>query len=143
MNDVEYIALALARRFDLDAVIFIDAVAFRRAVDAALAVMTADEVCAAVSLRGLGGLDDPYAGLIARIKRLPERHVLRQKIAEREAERARWRALESATRLGLTLGELVKQDQLFRDEAEQRLTEEISDEEIRQVALDALHGRLP
>ncbi|MGO9560961.1 MAG: hypothetical protein ACLPYW_17990 [Acidimicrobiales bacterium] len=142
MTDAQYIAIEIADAYGLDPVRFMRASAFLAAVAEALKAMSADEVVAQVRAEGpLTRLVKPYGGVIARIQRLPEDHVLRQRIVADKVEAARWKAVDKAARRGETLADLVATEQLYADEAEDMLTAEFADEDIRAIALEALRGQ--
>jgi hypothetical protein len=105
--------------------------------------MTPGEIVDAVLAEGrLIGLANPYGGLIARIRKLPENLALSRQFTDGEIERARWHAIGNAARRGETLAALVNSEDVFADEAEQVIASEYADEELRAIALDALRGRV-
>jgi hypothetical protein len=142
MTDAEFIAIELADAYGLDPVLLMGGSAFVAAVAQARAVMSTDEIVAGVRAKGgLGGLANPYAGLIARIRRLPEEHALRQKIVGDKVEAARWKAVDNAARMGERLGDLVASGQLFADEAEEEIEAKLADANLRAIALAGFRGR--
>lgn len=141
MTDAEHVAVQLAEVFGLDAVKFVKARSFCDAVDAAVRVLTPEQIVAAVVEQGgMGGAANPYGVVIARLRRLPDDLALRRQLSEGCAERARWAAAGRAARRGETLGELVATNQLEPDEAESMLRGELADSELLAIALDGLRG---
>ncbi|MGO9197457.1 MAG: hypothetical protein ACLQK4_10060 [Acidimicrobiales bacterium] len=141
MTDAEHIAIEIAKEYGLNPVRFMQAPAYRAAVAAALQLMSADDVLDGVfDGGGLGGLHSAYAGLIARIEKLPNEHAMRSRVSEDAAESAAWTARGHAANRGQTLADLVAAEQLYADEAEVMLTAEFADEEIRAIAFEAFRG---
>ena len=93
MTDAEYVAIEIAKHYGLKAVRFINAPKFKKVTEAALEVMTADEVLDSVfECGGLNGLFNAYAGVMARIEKLVAEHAFSRQLAEDAAERADWAA---------------------------------------------------
>lgn len=142
MTDAEYVAIEIAKHYGLKAVRFINAPKFKKVTEAALEVMTADEVLDSVfECGGLNGLFNAYAGVMARIEKLVAEHAFSRQLAEDAAERADWAAKGRAASRGETLAELVANGELYPDEAEAEIEGEFADEDLRDIALDALRGR--
>jgi hypothetical protein len=143
MTDAEFIAIELADAYGLDPVRFMRASAFLTGVGKALQVMTADDVVRGVlDQGGLAGLVNPYAGVFSRITKLAEEQAWRVRLTDDEAELARFEMVDRAAHRGESLADLVANEQLYGDEAEDTVASEFADEEIRAIALDALRGRL-
>jgi hypothetical protein len=143
MTDAEFVAIELADAYGLDPVRFMGASAFLTAVGKALQVMTADEIIRGVlDQGGLAGLVKPYGGVFSRIAKLAEEQAWRTRLTDNAAERARLGLVDRAAHRGETLADLVANEQLYGDEAEETVAAEFADEEIRAIALDALRGRL-
>jgi hypothetical protein len=143
MTGAEFIAIELADAYGLDPVLFMRASAFLSGVGNALQVLTPDEVVRGVlDQGGLAGLVKPYGGVIARIAKLAEEQAWRTRLTDDTAELARLAMVDRAAHRGETLADLVANQQLYGDEAEDTVASEFADEEIRAIALDALRGRL-
>jgi hypothetical protein len=143
MTDAECIAIELADAYGLDPVRFMCASAFLSAVGKALEVMRPDEIVRGVlDQGGLAGLVNPYGGVFARIAKLAEEQAWRTRLTDDAAELARLEMVDRAAHRGETLADLVANEQLYGDEAEDTVAAEFADEEIRAIALDALRGRL-
>jgi hypothetical protein len=143
MTDAEYIAIELAGAYGLDPVRFMCASAFLSAVGRALEVMRPDQIVRGVlDQGGLAGLVNPYGGVFARIAKLAEEQAWRTRLTDDAAELARLEMVDRAAHRGETLADLVANEQLYGDEAEDTVAAEFADEEIRAIALDALRGRL-
>jgi hypothetical protein len=144
MTDAEYIAIELADAYGLDPVRFMDASAFLSSVGKALKAMTPDEIVRGVlDQGGLEGLRKPYGGIFKRIEKLAEDQAWRIRLTDSAAEQARWAMVDRAVRRGETLADLVKNVQLFSDEAEAILDAEFADEDLRDIAFVAFRGRQP
>ena len=101
MTDAEYVAIEIAKHYGLKAVRFINAPKFKKVTEAALEVMTADEVLDSVfECGGLNGLFNAYAGVMARIEKLVAEHAFSRQLAEDAAERADWAAKGRAASRG-------------------------------------------
>lgn len=143
MTDAELVAIRLGRAYGLQAQRFLDASAFLGAVAAAIKVVTADQIVEMVSEQGpLTGLNNPYGGLIARIRNIPADIAVRRRLASDEIERERFAAFGRAARRGETLAELVNRGDLDPEEAQTLVRAEYLDQELLDVALDAVRGRL-
>ncbi len=114
---------------------------FVRAVAAALAVADEESVVEqVVALGGLAGARKPHAVIVARLRELPAIAADRRRMAEDEAEAARWAAVDRAVKRGETLRALVERGDIYADEARSMLAQDFADDGLRAIAAAALGG---
>ncbi len=143
MSDHAFILRRFSVVFPVSPALLTRARAFKEAVDAALLIVTAEQLVAEVVAMGpLTGARNPVAVLIARVRAIPENHSLDAQVATDQAEASFFRRQGSAGSRGQTVGDLVKDGTLELDEAERLLSLEFPDESLLAVALDGLRGRL-
>ncbi len=143
MSDHDFIVRRLWLVFHVSPALLTKVRAFNEAVDAALMIVTAEELVAEVTGMGpLNGVRNPVAVLIARVRAIPENHALDAQVAADQAEASSFRRQGSAASRGQTLGDLVADGQLELNEAERTLALEFPNESLQAVAFEGLHGKI-
>jgi hypothetical protein len=143
VTPVEWVAVELARRLGhVEAAVLLRRPPFRDPVEAALAIMPAEDVVAAVVVQGpLATARSPYGVLIHRLRCIEQDAEERARLADEVTEAGRWRRVDAAVRRGESLRALVESQRLYLDEAESTIARQFAaDDDRREFARAALNG---
>lgn len=148
MNTAERIAASLAERFpgQLNAPAMARRGGFRRAAADALVLFGGDVqrvISEVADLGPLNGCTNPAGVIVARLRELPGLVADRARIAGELAEERRWAQVDLAAHRGETLRMLVDRGDIYPDEAADLIRRELSDDDLRSVAIAALESGEP